>query len=410
MAVFPGMDFDLRQRAGAAGRVRPGLAGIAVTACVLLAGAATTPRSAVVVQVPFIDRPLPPVLPQRVVLPPPPVVSATCRPEGLAVERFMADGVSGRAIQSLGFTNTSAETCSLTGRPRVTATLAGEAVAEAGPGDTMVPDPYTPRDLAPGDRAVMAVETSHNCDAALARERPRKPADGVVFHLETGDLAVPLGLDVICGFGVTKFGSARGPESIAPDIERLRVRAWFPPSAPAGERVPFVVLLTNPSSTPVSLRPCPGYRIDLSGPGLFAFAAPEFALNCDTITSIGAGQTVAYDASLPVPIRLAGDVTVAWSLVPTGGQDVGNLWVHGSPAEECLAPTFARPPLAHMDSMVVDPDNLLPNGLFLFEAQGLVGLPPDDPQAMAFRRSTLEQGRSRKDASNPTRCSLWMHL
>jgi hypothetical protein len=308
------------------------------------------------------------------------------------------------------FTNTSADICSLMGRPRVTATLAGEPIAEAGAGDTFIYDPYPPRDLEPGDQAVLAVETDHLCEDAMGPGRPRHPADGVVFHLETGDVAVPLQLDVTCGLGVTKFGSSQGPELVVPDIERLQVRAWFPPTARAGDPMAFVVLLTNPSSTPVSLAPCPGFRINFAGPGIFGFAAPEFALNCDEVMSIAPGQTVAYDVSVPVPIRVAGRATVSWSLVTIGDQDVGPVWVYGSVAEECLAPTFPRPPLAGMDSTVVDPDGLLPNGLFEFEAHDLADLDLDDPKAVVYRNATLERGRIRKDAANPTRCSLWIHL
>lgn len=400
------MLFDLRLRPGRVGRRLAG----AAAACVALAGWTAPPAPAVVARVPFADLPLPSVLPRRFTLPPPPVVSPTCRPESLAVEVSDGQGAGGHSIRVVRFTNTSADTCSLTGRPRLTATLAGEPVAEAWTGDTFYFDPYAPRDLLPGDRAVLAVETSHTCDAALAPGRPRKPADGVVFHLETGDVAVPLGLNVICGFGVTKFGSTEGPELQVPDIERLQVQAWFPPTARAGERLPFVVLLTNPSSTPVSLAPCPGYRVNFAGPGIFAFAAPKFGLNCDSIESIAPGQTVAYDISVPVPTRVAGRVTVAWSLVTIGDQDVGDVWVYGSLAEECLAPTFPRPPLAHMDSTAVESDGLLANGLFPFEARDLAGLSPDDPEAVRFRNATLERGLRRKDAGNPTRCSLWLHL
>ena len=143
----------------------------------------------------------------------------------------------------------------------MTAYSGGDPVAEARTGRTFYFDPYPPRDLGRGEFfATLAVETSQvlRCRSWGSEV---KPADGVVFHLDGGEVAVPLALNVFCGLGVTMFGSTQAPMSRAPDVVRLEVRLSLPTTVRGGEAMTFVVSLANPSSSPVSLAPCPGYRL-----------------------------------------------------------------------------------------------------------------------------------------------------
>ena len=393
-------DASSRARGPRGGRVGRGFLGLALIGSLALA-ASRAPRPAIpdVATVVFVDRPVPAVLPHRVSVPAPPIQSPPCPAGVIAPEYSHANGAGGHSIQSLRFTNTSDRLCSLAGRPRVTATLDGQPVAEARTGRAFPYDPYPARDLAYGDFAVLAVSTSHHCIEAMRREAPRRRADGVIFHLEGGDLAMPLGLDVTCGFGVTTLGSPRGPGTIPPDIERLTVQLRLPPNARAGERMRLDVSLTNPSPTPVSLEPCPGYRVDINGPG--ESSAKELALNCDTIKTIGAGQTVSYEIWATMPNEASGTTTVAWSLVPLGEQDVGQLWVYRPLARRCLGPVFPPPPLRHIPPSEVEANGLLANGLFPHEAQDLAGLPTDDAMAARIRRNLLETGRRRLQEARP---------
>jgi hypothetical protein len=278
----------------------------------------------------------------------------------------------------------------------VTATLGGDSVAEARTGRTFYFDPYPPRDLGRGDFATLAVETSRYCDAA-PRGSQEQSADGVVFHLEGGDLAVPLSLNVICGLGVTMFGSTQAPMSRAPDVERLKVRLSLPATARGGETMTFVVSLTNPSSSTVSLAPCPGYRVEFTGPGIVKFVDTSLALNCDTIRTIDAGQSVDYQIRATVPPEVSGRARVSWGLVPLGEGASGEVWVYRSSPPADRAPVF-RWPSPHPPPDVVGADGLLPNGLFPHEADDLATLSPTDPSAAAHREHILETGRFRKIA------------
>ncbi len=353
--------------------------------------------STAVATAPFVQRPLPSILPSYIVDPIPPIQSPPCRPSDLVTDARKGGGEGGHSRQILRFTNTSDQPCSLTGRPKLTATLGGDAVAEAWTGRAFYFDPYPPRDLGRGDFAILAVETSKYCDAAPGPGSPVTPADGVVFHLEGGDLAVPLALNVICGLAVTTFGSTEPPMARAPDVVRLKVGLSLPTSVRGGESMTFVVSLSNPSSSPVSLAPCPGYRLEFTGPGIVKFVAMSLALNCDTIRTIDAGQSVGYEIRATVPADVSGRARVSWGLVPLGEGASGQVWVYRSSPPADRAPVF-RWPSPRPPPDVVGADGLLPNGLFPHEAQALAVLSPTDPSAAAIRKHTLDNGRFRRIA------------
>jgi len=372
------------------------LSRVGAATCVAV-GASFAPVSKAVATAPFVRRPLPSVLPSYIVDPIPSIQSPPCRPSDLVTDARKGGGEGGHSRQILRFTNTSEQPCSLTGRPKLTATLGGDAVAEARSGRAFYFDPYPPRDLGRGDLAILAVETSRNCDAAQGSGSPVKPADGVVFHLEGGDLAVPLALNVICGLAVTTFGSTQPPMSRAPDVVRLKVGLSLPTSVRGGESMTFVVSLSNPSSSPVSLAPCPGYRLEFTGPGIVKFVDTWLALNCDTIRTIDPGRSVDYQIRATVPPEISGRARVSWGLVPLGEGASGPVWVYRSSPPADRAPVF-RWPSPHPPPDVVGEDGLLPNGLFPYEARALAVLSPTDPSAAAIRKNTLDNGRFRRIA------------
>jgi hypothetical protein len=192
----------------------------------------------------------------------------------------------------------------------------GQPVAVAPPTRTQVPEPEPPHNLQRGHSAIPVLTVTSLCDEAHTPGAPRPVADEVVFHLDAGDLPVPLTIGVTCGFGVTTFGSVS--LWVWPETERLdTVLSSVPAHARPGEEIRFVGSVTNNSPGPVSLQPCPGHLIEFRGPGGVKLGTPvQFALNCDTIRMIEVGQTVPYEVRATIPPEAKGRITVQWSLDP----------------------------------------------------------------------------------------------
>ena len=233
------------------------------------------------------------------------------------MEMFQKNGFTSGATRSYRFTNRSEDPCSLVGRPKATAMQDGHPVAVAPPnGEAHVPKPNPPRDLERGHSAILVMTVTTLCDAAHTPGAPRPVADEVVFHLDAGDLAVPLTIGVTCGFELTMFGSVFLVDWA--EVERLHpVISSLPAHARPGQEIRFVGSVTNKSPGPVSLQPCPGYWVEFRGPGGVKLGTPvHLALNCETIRMIEVGQTVPYEVRATVPAEAKGRVTVRWSLDP----------------------------------------------------------------------------------------------
>ncbi|MEA2828295.1 MAG: hypothetical protein QOG43_2734 [Actinomycetota bacterium] len=278
--------------------------------------------------IPFVDRPVERLRPQDVVQVAAVIRTPPCRPGDLAVELFQRNGTTGRSTHSLRFTNVGEQPCSLSGRPRVTATLHGEALAANEFGRTYGGDPHPARDLQRGESAVLVVETNHLCDEASIPGAAHPLSDEVVFHLDRGDLRLPLQIGVTCGFAVSTFGSPLPPGVFWAETHRLAARIEsLPRKAHPGEEIRFVAVVRNPTPGAVRLEPCPGYTVEFEGPGGVEIANVEFALNCDTVQMIEVGQTVRYEVRVTIPSEASGATTLLWTLIGDGAPARGDLLV-----------------------------------------------------------------------------------
>jgi hypothetical protein len=322
-------------RTGRSG-ARRWLSAIGVIGGLALASMAPAPALSAI---PFVDRPVGRTRPQDVVQVAAVVRTPPCRPGDLAVEVFQHNGTTGRSTRSLRFTNVGEQPCSLSGRPRVTATLHGAPLADDDMGRTYGGDPHPARDLQRGESAVLVVETNHLCDEAHIPGAIHPLSNEVVFHTDGGDLRVPLEIGVTCGFAVSTFGSPLSPGVYWAETHRLDARLEsLPHKAHPGEQVRFVAVVGNPTPGPVRLEPCPGYTVEFERPGGMEIADVEFALNCDSVQMIEVGQSLRYEVRVTIPSEAVGDTTILWTLIG------GNTPARGHLLVEASRPRGGQPP------------------------------------------------------------------
>jgi len=91
-----------------------------------------------------------------------------------------------------------------------------------------------------------------------------------------------------------------------PRLSTIQASIDAPRTAHVGDHVRYLVRLSNPTSTTVTLNPCPTYTEGLKG---IAGGVHTYVLNCATVPSIRAGETVTFEMFIDVPA----------SPVPAGG-------------------------------------------------------------------------------------------
>ena len=138
------------------------------------------------------------------------------------------------------------------------------------------------------------------------------------------DLAIPHQPSTHCGGSASVLtwyvGSVEAPQPKTFSADNLLAFLDLPDAVVAGRPFHFTVALQNDSPLPVSLDPCPDYTIEVSADRapnqLDSQASHEYALNCDSVATIGVGAAVAFDmeATVPANTPLADKVYVSWIL------------------------------------------------------------------------------------------------
>ena len=275
--------------------------------------------------VPWRDLPPPTDLPFPIPAPEPVVTAPGCRAADLSIELGHSNAGTAHATKTVIFRNVSAGPCSLTGYPDAVAMFGGEVVGAVAEG-TIVPDPHASRDLLPGDSAVAVLVTSTGCRTSGS---PDRRSDRIVFRFEDGDIGVDLSMSLLCHLGVSRFGSDHAdPDTHAP-YESLEARLLLPESVRVGDDLRFVVAVTNPTATPVSLDRCPGWRYQAvqDGTPLVFSADTERQFDCAAAPVIPAGGTVRYEMQVALPGATPGVLHVGWYLIPLGAGVVGDVLV-----------------------------------------------------------------------------------
>ena len=174
-----------------------------------------------------------------------------------------------------------------------------------------VGDPGPPSNIAPGEVASLNFAISWPCKT--------DPAQSTVFTmlrlgLPGGDPIDVSGenIDVFCGLWISRFGVPA--RTLPPVASPLRVSLAVPASAHPGDQVVYTVTITNASSTPYRLDPCPTYTQVVKP------SVGDYYLNCDAVSVIDGGRSVAFEMriALPANIPFGTHIKIGWFLHVTG--------------------------------------------------------------------------------------------
>jgi len=256
-----------------------------------------------------------------------------CRAGALEVQgqvRFVARFQGGIALASLR--NTSASTCRLTGRPRVTFVMHG------GPQQVQRAIPITPANfpettypassllaLRPGESAAVTITWDNWCDPATGAARVPPSALRITLPGNRGSLdadynAVPRCIDpaLPSTIGVSVFQSSliRPGRPWSDAFLRASVPDQ-PVHARRGGILRFRVVLTNASHTAARFDRCPAYVQQLVPSG----EVEVYALNCAAAHPIAPGKSLAFSMQVRVPKNAPlGRNGLFWELDPFGAR------------------------------------------------------------------------------------------
>ncbi len=124
--------------------------------------------------------------------------------------------------------------------------------------------------------------------------------------------------DVGRPYEATTGPSPTEPPPVPP--ESLSLALEMPDHAVADRTLHYVAILTNPTSAPIALEPCPTYQERLNARG--GSVVGEYVLACSTVPVLAPGASVPFAMELEVPGTLPSDSTAAivWSLDPYHAQ------------------------------------------------------------------------------------------
>lgn len=240
----------------------------------------------------WVNKPAPDMWSPKPIQPKPPTMDAPrCLASQLHARSVTTKGSMGTSFTTVHLRNVSSTPCLLIGTPlRVAAQSAGrpDVVATRG---LSLGSGGVGGDLQPGKLGYLTVETNRDCGLR------QRVSSALSVTLPSGtSLTVPATIDVQCGLKIGGLGVNQPPPEIPVDPRSyLRPTIEAPAKATAGQVLSFVVTLTNPTDSTISLSHCPGY-VETLGPG-----KEEHALNCSGgIRSIAPGQSVRYEMRISV--------------------------------------------------------------------------------------------------------------
>lgn len=274
--------------------------------------------------------------PQPFITPAPtePPDAAACRVDQVSAGVAGWQGATGSMAGGFLIWNTSQEPCRLAGRPSIAIRDAsGQELAV-----TNVPAPEPPVlpivlpakqpapvlfEEAPAGLAQVTIQWFNWCGAD-----PAEPMSLAITLPEGGVLQAPVVMGGVprcdeastgSSLSVAAFDAAPGPSPSDPPAvpaEALEVSLEVPDQATAGQTLHYVVVLTNPTTSPIDLRPCPAYMERVNAPG--GGVAVDYILDCAGVPTIAPGATIRFAMQLDIPasIPASDEAAIVWSLDP----------------------------------------------------------------------------------------------
>src|SRR5712691_7743338 len=169
----------------------------------------------------------------------------------------------GHAYQTFALRNVSRTTCILRGYPSVVASKPGRADVTAADGGFFVGRERS-ANMPPGGTTWLNIETERDCLARYAN-----PDRSPTLFYQTVTIGIPGGgqvvihqpFDVLCSLYTGRFAVTQPPQRYTHSpVSGARAALELPGGAAAGTTLRYVVDLTNPTGTAMTLHPCPGYE------------------------------------------------------------------------------------------------------------------------------------------------------
>jgi hypothetical protein len=239
----------------------------------------------------WVNKPAPdePWSPKPVQPKPPTMDAPRCLASQLRPGKATTNAGGGVQFTTIRLRNVSDSPCLLVGTPpRVAAQSPGQPDVVATRGLSLGSGGVG-GDLQPGKLGYLTVQTYRDCAAA-------DTYSSLSVTLPSGtSMNVPLTLDAECGLKTGGLGVEQPPPTTPVDPRTYLVPTIeAPASARPGQVLTYVVTLTNPTDSAISLSHCPGY-VSTLGP-----SKEVLGLNCDGVRSIGPGESVRYEMRLDV--------------------------------------------------------------------------------------------------------------
>jgi hypothetical protein len=259
--------------------------------------------------VPWVDGPAP-----AYTRPSPRSDARPCTASDVATHPKPTEGAAGTIYYPIDFQNVSTSDCLLSGHPTAVATAPGRPDVTAT--DT-TGQPGSTRNIAPGEHAGIVL-VAHNLCTKYPGGAPSDPYMHFVIGLPGGGSKSFTGasLDLACGLGVSEFTVADQPAHVHDPLSDLKATLELPSAAVPGQPMWYVVDVNNPTTGTIGLERCPGYvETARAATTTNPLLKQTYALNCDTVTAIKAGQTIRYAMRADLPADTPdGPISISWLL------------------------------------------------------------------------------------------------
>jgi hypothetical protein len=278
--------------------------------------------------VPWVNRPV-----ARYVIPAPklipyPTSAPACRASQLRVSQGRGGAAAGTAYEQLVFTNLGPGSCLLHGFPTITAIgPRGERVRLRPRHAGLAFFELTPADIAPSGHSFLSLATGDACDAGIRKATIYRQLRITIGGSETVHAAPTVSIRQACGLFLSSFGRPARYTPLAPapgTAATLHASAQLPQTVRAGAVLAYTITLANPTTTAVTLKPCPSYNEGIYRAG--HVVRRWLALNCDRVRTIPAHTRVRYAMQLAIPAASPpGVAKFGWSLDTPSGPSVGRI-------------------------------------------------------------------------------------
>lgn len=247
-----------------------------------------------------------------------------CASNDLEIVAGQQGARKGFATQEVLMTNRGTEACHVLGAPTVQLIPKNTAPQTLATHPNASSNVHDRAELAPGDTAVMLIETPGSCDAAIHQAR-RVNTQLKVAPFGGGSRTLDgVHVDTLCGNASILYLQIVHAEPPSQHLlSQLVGTLDVPKASRSGNLLHYTVTLTNPTDHVVSLEPCPTYTQSLYANG--ASASTSFLLNCNANRNqIAPRASVRFSMQLDIPTNFsAANAKLSWTL--EGGMTVGNL-------------------------------------------------------------------------------------